>query len=72
MSRVSALIGAQDAVWLGAVRIATGDYAASPLSGWRTRVIESCIRRSPIRVDRGGDKGSGELGARADHQSPSR
>ena len=41
MSRVSALIGAQNAVWLGAIRMATGDYAAiDPLFGWRMGAIE--------------------------------
>jgi hypothetical protein len=51
MSCVCALVGAQNAVWLGAVRMASGDYAAKdPLSGWRMGTIESCTRRSPIRV----------------------
>jgi DNA-binding CsgD family transcriptional regulator len=41
MSCVSALIGAQNAVWLGAVRMATGDYASrDPLLGWRMGAIE--------------------------------
>jgi DNA-binding CsgD family transcriptional regulator len=41
MKRVSGLIGAQNAVWLGAVRMATGEPAArDQLSGWRMRAIE--------------------------------
>jgi DNA-binding CsgD family transcriptional regulator len=41
MNRVSGLIGAQNAVWLGAVRMASGDQAArDPLSGWRMGAIE--------------------------------
>jgi DNA-binding CsgD family transcriptional regulator len=41
MSRVSDLIGAQNAVWLGAVRMVTGGQAAKdPLLGWRMGAIE--------------------------------
>jgi DNA-binding CsgD family transcriptional regulator len=41
MNRVSALIGAHNAVWLGAIRMARGDQAArDPMSGWRMRAIE--------------------------------
>jgi DNA-binding CsgD family transcriptional regulator len=41
MSRVSALIGAQNAVWLGAIRMASGEQAADdPMAGWRMGAIE--------------------------------